>query len=353
MIIARILSFEPVFLRAFLGLCLLVPGTALAQCDDEDWLEIERLTPPSMPTLFGQLGGSSLDHEPGFLFVGTPVFKILTIFTEFGEVAIYAQDQSGPHEWSLFQTIVGSRQTFGAPLAADGDILAIGDPGSGIIGAHGGVSIYSKTGPGPWVISKGIGSNLGEGSAFGSRLALSDDVIAIGAVGGTFLHGRDVGGPDEWGLVKQLNNLTPSSMSMSGDVLVIGYSSDSQMVGGLARVFLRDFGGPGQWGELTTLVPPGGESMDAFGASVAVDGELVLVGATGDDDNGANAGAAYVFARNLGGPDAFGFSAKLLASDGAGGDELGSSVAIDSTLVVVGSSRHDHGATDIGAAYVF
>ena len=41
-----------------------------------------------------------------------------------------------------------------------------------------------------------------------------------------------------------------------------------------------------------------GAANDYFGNSVAVDGDTVVVGATGDDDNGSNSGAAYVFTKH-------------------------------------------------------
>jgi hypothetical protein len=50
--------------------------------------------------------------------------------------------------------------------------------------------------------------------------------------------------------------------------------------------------------------------------AIAVDGDTMVVGAI-DDDQGAEAGAVYVFDRDEGGVDAWGLVAKLTASDGA------------------------------------
>lgn len=93
---------------------------------------------------------------------------------------------------------------------------------------------------------------------------------------------------------------------------------------------------------------------DPFAVSVAVSGNTVVVGAVG-----ANSlqGAAYVFVKPPGGwadvvPTAQ--AAKLTASDGAPGDELGTSVAIDGGTIIAGASERKLGTNDRqGAAYLF
>ena len=52
-------------------------------------------------------------------------------------------------------------------------------------------------------------------------------------------------------------------------------------------------------------------------------GDTVGVGAPAHDDTGLEAGAAYVFGRDAGGPGAWGQIAKLTAADSAPGDEFG------------------------------
>ena len=59
--------------------------------------------------------------------------------------------------------------------------------------------------------------------------------------------------------------------------------------------------------------------MAYFGWSVAVSGDVVLVGALLE---GSDRGAAYVYSRNQGGPDSWGEVKKLSASDGEDGDRL-------------------------------
>ena len=42
------------------------------------------------------------------------------------------------------------------------------------------------------------------------------------------------------------------------------------------------------------------ELNDAFGWSVAIDGDLAVIGVWSDDDNGTNSGAAFLFVRSGG-----------------------------------------------------
>ena len=69
-----------------------------------------------------------------------------------------------------------------------------------------------------------------------------------------------------------------------------------------------------------------------FGDSVAIDGDTVVIGATG----AGTGGAVYVF-RTTDGGATYVQVAKLTASDGAASDYFGTSVAIDGSTVVVGA----------------
>jgi hypothetical protein len=105
------------------------------------------------------------------------------------------------------------------------------------------------------------------------------------------------------------------------------------------------------------LTASDGAALDEFGTSVAVSGDTVVVGAPFDRIGGnKDQGSAYVFVKpGSGWTTTSTFTAKLTASDGAGGDRFGSSVAVSGDTVVVGAPRADIGvpADNRGAAYVF
>ena len=104
------------------------------------------------------------------------------------------------------------------------------------------------------------------------------------------------------------------------------------------------------WTQAAKDLANDGEGSDNFGLYVAIDGDYAIVGAIGDDDKGSNAGAAYVFLRS---GTSWTQQAKLLANDGAAGDFFGVSVAISGDYAVVGATGEDAKGTDAGAAYVF
>ena len=95
------------------------------------------------------------------------------------------------------------------------------------------------------------------------------------------------------------------------------------------------------------MAPDGGRDAE-FGISVAVDGDTTVVGAPGDANQ---RGAVYVYQRS---GDSWTNTAKLTASDAAPGDRLGQSVAIDGDTIVAGASGDDGlGGTLVGSVYTF
>ena len=51
------------------------------------------------------------------------------------------------------------------------------------------------------------------------------------------------------------------------------------------------------WRQTAKLVPPEGGFQDFLGESVALHGDIAVLGATGDDDTGGDSGSASVFVR--------------------------------------------------------
>ena len=125
------------------------------------------------------------------------------------------------------------------------------------------------------------------------------------------------------------------SVAISGETVVVGAPGDDGAAGidqGSAYVFVRS---GGVWSQQQKLLASDAAADDDFGSSVAISGETVVVGAPWDDDaTGFYQGSAYVFVRSGG---VWSQQQKLLASDAAGGDAFGFSVAISGETVVVGA----------------
>ena len=118
---------------------------------------------------------------------------------------------------------------------------------------------------------------------------------------------------------------------------------------GSAYVFERNQGGVDNWGEMKKLLAGDRAVGDWFGLTVGVSGDRAIVGASRDDDQGGDSGSAYVFEQNQGGVSNWGQVQKLTASDGAAQAAFGISVAISADTIVVGSQL----IVVTGSAYVF
>ncbi|MCB0717144.1 MAG: hypothetical protein KDD65_01790 [Bacteroidetes bacterium] len=119
-------------------------------------------------------------------------------------------------------------------------------------------------------------------------------------------------------------------------------------------LFVAGFAAPAT-GQIYKLPRIDGAPGDHFGVDVAIDSNRVLIGATGINACGDNAGAAYVYERD----DSTGqwrYKATLQANDCAAGDFFGRTVALSGNVAVVSAF---HGSTAAmsnmtpNAAYVF
>ena len=176
-----------------------------------------------------------------------------------------------------------------------------------------------------------------------------------------------------------------STVAFSGDTIVVGApGEDSNATGvngvqsnnlakesGAAYVFVRS---GNTWFQQAYLKASNTEAGDQFGSAVAISGDTIVVGASGEashahgvngnqaDNSLPGAGAAYVFVRNSG---VWSQQAYLKPSNSGKGDAFGYAVTILGDVVVVGAPNEDsnaHGlngnpldnsAYNTGAAYIF
>lgn len=103
--------------------------------------------------------------------------------------------------------------------------------------------------------------------------------------------------------------------------------------------------------ELQELAAPDGAAGDAFGYRLERRGSLAAIAATFDDDRGPDSGSVWV--AELDPLRGWGLTAKLLASDGAAGDAFGYSVAVGRETILVGAPQHDENGPASGAVYAF
>ncbi len=187
----------------------------------------------------------------------------------------------------------------------------------------------------------------GDTAVVGARLA---DVGAEGDQGAVYVFLR-IG--EQW---LEIQKLTASdgeaidwfgySVALDGDTLAVGAVNHD--CSGAVYVFFRQ----GGWIEEAKLFDPDGQCADAFGKDIALEGITLLVGAdSAEIDGDGNRGAAYVFTR---GPGGWTLEQKLLASDGANPDQFGTSVALDGDVALIGAEQKEiDGNPRQGAAYIF
>ena len=140
------------------------------------------------------------------------------------------------------------------------------------------------------------------------------------------------------------------AVSVSGDTAIFGAQGDySGTVGGSAYVYVQD--GNGTWSQQAKLTTSDGHPFGGFGRSVSASGDIVVVGAPLDDENGANAGAAYVYTRD--GNGVWTSQTKLLAGDGNVDDRFALSIAVSGDTALIGAYQDDDAGSDSGSVYVF
>ena len=209
-------------------------------------------------------------------------------------------------------------------------------------------------------------SDPGYGDNFGYSVAIDGDTAVIGAKGDDGNIGSAYVFVRSGGIWTQQAKLTASdgaandyfgwAVAVSGDTAIVGAYQDDDLGNncGSAYVFVKPGGGWANMTETTKLVPSSLIAMNAFGYAVAIDGDVVVVGSTGDRDGGSDIyGAAYVFVKPGGGwptGTLSSYTAKLLISDRANGDGLGKSVSINGDNIVAGANGDDG---LLGSAYLF
>jgi len=104
------------------------------------------------------------------------------------------------------------------------------------------------------------------------------------------------------------------------------------------------------WDEVIKLTASDEAGSDRFGTAVSISGNIAIVGAFENDDDGLNSGSAYIF--ELEG-DTWTEVAKLTASDADAEDLFGVFLDISGTQAIVSAQRNDDAGTDSGSAYIF
>ena len=242
---------------------------------------------------------------------------------------------------------------FGYAVAVSGDVAVVGAYQDEDLGSQSGSAYVYRYDGAQWVEEqKLLASNGGASDRFGRSVAVSGDVVLVGADGEGAVYAYRYDGA-QW---VEEQKLTASdggagvgwSAAVSGDVAVVGAFTDDDLGDNSGSAYVFRYDGA-TWVEEQKLTASDGSQGDHFGFGVAVSGDVALVGAYGDGDLGGYSGSAYVFRYD---GAAWGEEQKLRAADGNVGDVFGYSVAIMGEVAVVGAPMKEHPGLS-GAAYVY
>ena len=227
---------------------------------------------------------------------------------------VYIIDEQGsdPPSWpegpshTLQASDPEEQDWFGHAVAIDGDTAVIGAPGAG--GEANKAYVFELTGSNTWEEQQFLTPDSPQASGgFGRSVAIAGNFIAVGA-------------PFEdsaWGAVYLYEKEPDGSWHLSDRVVASDRSEDA-----------------------------------SFGDAVALDGDLLLVGAQYGPDV-TFTGRAYLFARNSAGSwrEALAFS----GSDLAAGDRFGRGLDLSSTSVAVGAPGRDTdaGVSSVGEVFIY
>jgi hypothetical protein len=139
------------------------------------------------------------------------------------------------------------------------------------------------------------------------------------------------------------------AVAIYGETIAVGAWGDDDFGSASGSAYVFEKVG-GAWTETAKLNAPDTSGLDYFGKAIQADEDRVFVGAAEDDDAGASSGSVHVFER-VGGT--WTHVSKLVASDAMAGDNFGFSISSDAGQLVVGATGVDTPGADAGAAYYF
>lgn len=270
-------------------------------------------------------------------------------------------------ELASFEPDDGMRSDrFGASLALLGNLAAVGAPNTDDHGSStGSVYLFDITDPAaPVQLAKLLADDAYKFNHFGFSVAIGDGVLVVGALtdevgnnsGSAYVFDiSDPASPVQVAKIMAADGAEADNfgiaVALEGSVAIISAQGDDDRGGGSGSLYVFDLSDPASPVQVTKFTASDGQTGDALGYRVAMDGGVAIVSAHGDDDVSDQAGAAYLL--DLTDPGNPVQIAKLHAPDGDSSDNFGASVAIGGGIAVVGASGDDDRGPSSGSAYVF
>jgi len=270
--------------------------------------------------------------------------------------------------WIEHQKLMASdgavNDVFGSSVSMSGDYAIIGAIGDSAGGTYSGSAYIFKLEDGNWVEQqKLVASDKAELNYFGISVSISGDYAIVGAIkdptigtysgstyifkleGGNWVEHQKLLAPDG-----ATNDVLGSLVSMSGDYAVVLGSMDGsnyRQYVGCAYVFKLE---GENWIEHQKLLASDWASNDSIGTSVSIFNNKILIGAANKKDNNIISGSAYYFKLEN---DHWTEKQKLVSSKMQEDELFGMSVSVSENAAVVGAPGDNDNGAGTGAAYFF
>jgi FG-GAP repeat len=248
---------------------------------------------------------------------------------------------------------VGSE--FGSTVALFGNTILIGSPYSDEGAGNSGTAYLFDALSGN-LLHTLVNPTAAGGDLFGSAVSISGNNALIGAFlddegaensGAAYLFDTITGNLVQTFLNPTVanNDLFGSAVAIDGNNVLISARADDEGAANSGVAYLFD---AATGNLLQTLVNPTPANGDVFGVSLALSGNNVLIGSSADDEGGDNSGAVHLFDATTGD-----WVQTIVNPTPGEGDLFGNAVAIDGNLAIVGAFGDDDGGANTGAAHLF
>ncbi len=295
-------------------------------------------------------------------------------------VHVYKKNEGGINNWGLIKELsaegITAQDEFGWAVSIDGDFIAVGAHKDEITeNEQGVVYIFYKNegGTDNWgQVAKISADDATAEANFGFSIEINENLLIVSAdtellngdpKGTAYIFEKTTEEPGSW---QQIKKLYPSNIdeilnfgyevTISGDYAVV--SSPFTAIGGeilvgSAYLYYRHEGGDNNWGEVKEIIQPDAAPQDLFAFRCDINGENLIIGAFGNNENGINAGAAYIYNKNFGGDNNWGMAYKIIPNDIAEYNGVGSSVCITDNYAIVGAFSTVNNNINSGSTYIY
>jgi hypothetical protein len=313
-------------------------SASIYQFDGTNWTFMQELADATGEA--GDRFGAAVSISGSHALIGAPYDQVGGNSNQ-GSVCFFQYNGSS---WVLVEKITdltgGVTDGFGSAVCISGIYAVVGSPtDSGPALGQGSASVYIYNGSN-WLLMQKLIDPTGEAfDFFGYSVSVSNNNVVVGApndagTAGSFQGSASLFTYDGscWMYMQKLTLYNPaaasafgSTVSISGNYIIVGSPGESSETG-CADIFMFDGSG---WPWSQRINNPAGMPGDNFGSGVFMSGDYAIVGAIGDDIGPvSNQGSATILVRV-----GIGWQRLQFFSDPAGNqsDNMGSAISVDGT----------------------